>query len=67
MCSNLKIRIQVWQRIFPDLLTVHEEMPVQLCAQVRYPVDFLLTQGLIYAKYHMTDLAVFYNQEDLWV
>jgi uncharacterized membrane protein (UPF0182 family) len=27
----------------------------------------LLTQGLVYAKYHMTDPAVFYNQEDLWI
>lgn len=26
-----------------------------------------LTQGLVYAKYHMTDPAVFYNQEDLWI
>jgi uncharacterized membrane protein (UPF0182 family) len=26
-----------------------------------------LIQGLIYTKYHMTDPAVFYNQEDLWV
>ena len=24
-------------------------------------------QGLVYAKYHMTDPVVFYNQEDLWV
>lgn len=29
--------------------------------------DLLLIQGLIYAKYHMTDPVVFYNQEDLWV
>jgi uncharacterized membrane protein (UPF0182 family) len=27
----------------------------------------LLTQGIVYAKYHMTDPTVFYNQEDLWV
>ena len=27
----------------------------------------LLIQGLVYAKYHMTDPAVFYNQEDLWI
>jgi hypothetical protein len=34
---------------------------------VRYPIDFLLVQGLVYAKYHMTDPTVFYNQEDLWI
>jgi hypothetical protein len=27
----------------------------------------LLIQGLVYAKYHMTDPTVFYNQEDLWI
>jgi len=26
-----------------------------------------MAQGLVYAKYHMTDPEVFYNQEDLWV
>jgi uncharacterized membrane protein (UPF0182 family) len=34
---------------------------------VRYPDGFLLAQGLVYAKYHMADPEVFYNQEDLWV
>jgi hypothetical protein len=34
---------------------------------VRYPQGLLLTQGLVYAKYHMADPEVFYNQEDLWV
>ena len=59
--------IQVWQRIFPELLAVREKMPEGLRAHARYPRDFLLTQGLVYAKYHMTDPAVFYNQEDLWM
>ncbi len=27
----------------------------------------LLIQGLVYAKYHMNDPTVFYNQEDLWI
>jgi uncharacterized membrane protein (UPF0182 family) len=59
--------IQVWQRIFPELFTAREKMPDGLGAHVRYPRDLLLTQGLVYAKYHMTDPAVFYNQEDLWM
>ena len=59
--------IQVWQRIFPELFLGREKMPDGLRAHVRYPRDFLLTQGLVYAKYHMTDPAVFYNQEDLWM
>ena len=59
--------IQVWQRIFPKLFTARDKMPDGLRAHVRYPRDFLLMQGLVYAKYHMTDPAVFYNQEDLWM
>jgi len=43
------------------------EMPAGLRAHVRYPQGLLLTQGLVYAKYHMRDPEVFYNQEDLWV
>ncbi|MGK4005241.1 UPF0182 family protein [Sorangium sp. So ce1036] len=59
--------VQVYSRIFPGLLLPREEMPAELRAHVRYPEDFLLAQGLVYAKYHMTDPEVFYNQEDLWV
>jgi hypothetical protein len=42
-------------------------MPKDLLAHIRYPAELLLTQGLVYEKYHMLDPTVFYNQEDLWV
>lgn len=59
--------VQTWAAIFPGLLKKREEMPPELLKHIRYPSDMLLTQGLVYAKYHMTDPGVFYNQEDLWV
>jgi hypothetical protein len=59
--------IQVWSKIFPDLLKDRQEMPHALLQHVRYPKDMLLVQGLVYAKYHMSDPTVFYNQEDLWI
>lgn len=59
--------IQVWAKIFPDLFKSRSDMPADLQAHVRYPVDMLLVQGLVYAKYHMSDPTVFYNQEDLWI
>jgi uncharacterized membrane protein (UPF0182 family) len=59
--------IQVWQRILPEVFRRAADMPAGLRAHVRYPQDFLLVQGLVYAKYHMRDPEVFYNQEDLWV
>lgn len=59
--------IKVWSKILPDLFKQKNEMPADLLNHLRYPVDMLLTQGLVYQKYHMTDPTVFYNQEDLWV
>jgi len=59
--------IRTWQRVFPGLFKPGEFMPPELFAHVRYPADYLLTQGIVYAKYHMTDPVVFYNLEDLWV
>jgi len=59
--------INVYDRIFPGLLKNKSEMPAALKKHIRYPADMLLIQGLVYAKYHMTDPTVFYNQEDLWV
>jgi uncharacterized membrane protein (UPF0182 family) len=59
--------IQAWQKVFPGLFKDRSEMPAELVSHIRYPSDMLLTQGLIYAKYHMTDPNVFYNQEDLWM
>ena len=59
--------IKVWSKIFPGLFKSKDEMPKGLLEHVRYPIEMLLTQGIVYEKYHMTDPTVFYNQEDLWV
>jgi hypothetical protein len=59
--------VQVWQKIYPGLFQPRDEMPPELQNHVRYPEGLLLAQGLVYARYHMTDPEVFYNQEDLWV
>ncbi|MDX1667127.1 MAG: UPF0182 family protein [Saprospiraceae bacterium] len=59
--------IQVWDKIFPGLLKSKGDMPDALMQHIRYPATYLLIQGLVYAKYHMNDPEVFYNQEDLWI
>ena len=59
--------IQVWDKIFPGLLKEKDKMPEALRSHVRYPIDKLQVQGQVYAKYHMNDPRVFYNQEDLWI
>jgi hypothetical protein len=59
--------IRAWSDVLPGMFKDREDMPPDLRAHVRYPQGLLLTQGLVYAKYHMGDPEVFYNQEDLWV
>ena len=59
--------IRAWQQVFPGMFRSRQEMDQALKFHVRYPLDMLQVQGLVYAKYHMGDPRVFYNQEDLWV
>jgi len=41
-------------------------MPEDLQKHIRYPKDLFNIQAATYAKYHMQEAQVFYNQEDLW-
>jgi uncharacterized protein len=57
---------QTYRKIFPDLLKPIDEMPADLRSHLRYPQDLFEVQAAIFARYHMTNPQVFYNQEDLW-
>jgi uncharacterized membrane protein (UPF0182 family) len=41
-------------------------MPETVRRHVRYPEDIFALQTAVYATYHMTNPAVFYNKEDQW-
>jgi uncharacterized membrane protein (UPF0182 family) len=41
-------------------------MPADLKKHIRYPMDLFEIQVKTYSTYHMQDVQVFYNQEDLW-
>ncbi|ADE14676.1 protein of unknown function UPF0182 [Nitrosococcus halophilus Nc 4] len=58
--------IQAYSRIYPGLFKSKEQMPADIRAHVRYPKDLFEIQMGIYAKYHQTDVEVFYQQEDVW-
>jgi uncharacterized membrane protein (UPF0182 family) len=58
--------LQTYLSIFPDLFKPFSEMPDDLKKHIRYPKDLFKIQVGTYAKYHMEDIQVFYNQEDLW-
>ncbi len=57
---------QTLAKIFPDLMRPLSEMPADLRSHVRYPEDIFAIQASVYATYHMTNPAVFYNKEDQW-
>ena len=57
---------QTLARIFPDLLRPMTDMPPDLRQHVRYPEGIFQIQASVYATYHMTNPAVFYNKEDQW-
>ena len=55
-----------YAEIFPGLFQALEAMPPDLRRHLRYPRDMFKYQAMIYRSYHMQDVRVFYNQEDLW-
>ncbi len=54
------------QRTFPELFRPLAEMPEDMRTRLRYPEGIFALQAAMYATYHMTNPAVFYNKEDLW-
>ena len=53
-------------KVFPDLLQPLDAMPDALKSHIRYPEGIFALQTAVYATYHMTNPAVFYNREDEW-
>jgi hypothetical protein len=58
--------IATWRKIFPDIFTSFDEMPVELLKHVRYPEDYFTAQANILRTFHMTNPDQFYNKEDEW-
>lgn len=58
--------VRTYSSMFPRLFKPFNKMPEDLKKHIRYPKDLLKIQSDIYRTYHMKDVQVFYNQEDLW-
>jgi len=58
--------LKTYAKVYPALFKPLDEMPADLKKHLRYPNDLFEIQVQTYAKYHMQDVQVFYNQEDLW-
>ncbi|MBQ0079358.1 MAG: UPF0182 family protein [Eubacterium sp.] len=57
---------QTFKNIYPKLFKNLEDMPEGLVAHIRYPNTMLNIQAQVYQRYHMNDVKVFYQNEDLW-
>jgi uncharacterized membrane protein (UPF0182 family) len=53
-------------RILPELFRPLADMPEDIRGRLRYPQGIFRIQAGMYATYHMTNPAVFYNKEDQW-
>jgi len=58
--------IQGYGKAYPGLFKNIAAMPPLLREQLRYPKDIFQIQMGIYAKYHQTDPALFYQQSETW-
>jgi uncharacterized membrane protein (UPF0182 family) len=52
--------------IFPTLFRPASQMPAEIAAHLRYPVDLFEVQVRVFSTFHMRDPQVLYNREDVW-
>ena len=57
---------KTYQKIYPKLFKDFDDMPDSIKAHIRYPNKIFETQSKVYRRYHMNDVKVFYQSEDLW-
>lgn len=55
-----------YQKIYPNLFKDYSEMPEKLKEHMRYPHALFQIQADVYGRYHMNDVNVFYQEEDIW-
>lgn len=55
-----------FQKIYPKLFKSVDRMPQDLQSHIRYPNTLFEIQSAVYGRYHMEDVKVFYQNEDLW-
>ncbi|MGD9302143.1 MAG: UPF0182 family protein, partial [Desulfobacterales bacterium] len=58
--------LATYATVYPELFQPLTAMPADLKKHLRYPTDKFEIQVQTYSRYHMQDIQVFYNQEDLW-
>lgn len=57
---------KTYQKIYPQLFKSVDKMPESLKSHIRYPNTLFEIQAGVYSRYHMEDVKVFYQKEDVW-
>lgn len=57
---------KTFQKIYPALFKNLDQMPESLVSHIRYPNTLFAIQAGVYSRYHMEDVKVFYQNEDVW-
>ncbi|MTV26454.1 UPF0182 family protein [Nitriliruptoraceae bacterium ZYF776] len=58
--------LDVWEQVFPGLITPVAEAENNIEANFRYPQDLFRLQAQLYTTYHIPNAEPFYNQADAW-
>lgn len=58
--------LKSWRSIFPGQIKDTSSISGDLMAHLRYPEDMFKAQRTLLARYHVTDPAGFYGQQDFW-
>jgi uncharacterized membrane protein (UPF0182 family) len=66
ICDEEDPLVRTLAKIYPSLFKKLDEMPQFLKAHLQYPNNLFNIQAYVFTKYHMTDVAVFYQSEDQW-
>jgi uncharacterized protein len=58
--------LRAWRKAFPGVVKPMSEISGELMSHVRYPEDMFKVQRDLLSRYHVTDAAAFFGQQDFW-
>lgn len=58
--------IKAFHIAYPGVFNTLDKMPSELRKHLRYPRELYYMQMMLYAKYHQTQPALFYEQAETW-
>ena len=66
ICDEEDPIVQTLAKIYPKLFKDMSQLPASLKSHLQYPNALFNIQAKVYERYHMTDVDVFYQNEDRW-